>query len=272
MISPKIILNVLKLWMILLFLNSCKSAKEIIQKPTWLLDRPIDNAYYIEIGSALKSANISEYQQSAKNNALNDLSGEISIQISNTSLLYKLSSNDVYFETYDSKTATSTNELLEGYELAETFGDNQYYWVYYKLSKQKYYEIKQQRIQKALDLALTKYEKAENFITQSDYYNALILLIKATEDIRQFTSETLTTTYQGKEIYFGNELYNTIISCISSLKISSSNETINVKRGQILKDQLVFTVTDNSGKKIENIPVIKLLDSFYLEIKSSFNL
>jgi hypothetical protein len=254
--AKSMLLNLVNMVVIALCLSSCKSSKEIIQKPVWLSDRPINTEYYIGIGSALKSANISEYQQSAKSNALNDLSGEISIQIANTSLLYKLSSNDIYSETYDSRTATSTNELLEGYELVETFEDHQYYWVYYRLSKQKYYELKQQRIQKALDLALAKYEKAEHFIAQSDYYNALIMLIKATEDIKQFSSETLLTTFNGNEIYFGNELYTKITSCINRLKLQSSTESISVKRGQLVKDQLAFTITDNLGKKIENIPVI----------------
>lgn len=236
---------------------SCKTTKQIVQKPNWLLYRPVNPDYYIGIGSVLKNSNVNEYQQMAKKNALNDLAGEISVTISNTSFLYKLSVNDIYKDTYDSKTQTSTNEALEGYELVETFDDQNNYWVYYKLSKQKYQEIKQQRIQKALDNALSKFGNAANYKKEQQFYNTLILLIKAVEDIKPYLSEPLLTKYQGKDIYFGNELFNEILLCLNELKIQSTQKEITVKRGQIISDELLtFIVTDKKENKIENIPIV----------------
>ena len=50
------------------------------EAPSWVAKRPVDKNYFFGIGTASKSS--SNYIQSAKNNALSDLSSEISINIS----------------------------------------------------------------------------------------------------------------------------------------------------------------------------------------------
>ena len=237
--------------------TQCASTKVVPPKPEWLQNRPINSGYYIGIGSGNKKANINGYQQSAKNNALNDLAGEIRVKISNSSLLYTLAVNNSVNETFDSKTLTSTDESLEGYELVDTFEDQNNYWVYYKLSKQTYEEIKQQRIQKAIDNALSKYDKGLVFKSQQQYYNAFILFIKAIEDVKPYLTEQLLTKYQGNDIYLGNELFNEILGILNQLSISSDLKEITVKKGQAVEEELLtFSVSDKAGHRIENIPII----------------
>jgi len=233
------------------------SSKPTPTKPEWLMNRPINPEFYIGIGTCNKKSNINSYQQTTKNNALNDLAGEIHVNISNTSLLYTLSVNNTIKETFDSKTSTSINESLEGYELVDTYEDEFAYWAYYKLSRIKYAEIKQQRIQKAVDSALSKFETAVTYENQQQYYNALILLIKSIEDIKPYLSESLRAKYNDKEIYLGNEIFNKILHCLSELKIWSLQKEITVKKGQPIKSELLsFTISDRNGNKIENIPII----------------
>jgi hypothetical protein len=241
----------------MLYLPSCFTTQQVVQQPAWLTNRPKGNEYYIGIGSANKSQDVNQYQQTAKKNALNDLAGEISVTISNTSLLYKLSANDVYKETYDSKTSTTTQETIEGFEPVDSFEDKYNYWVYYRLSKSRHQQLKQQRIQKALDIAVSKYEKALTLRSQNQHAAALSMMVKAVEDIKPFMSEPLATQFLGKEIYFGNELINHILLSVGELKISPLKKDLNVKRGiGISEEELRFTVNDNNKNSVDNIPVI----------------
>jgi len=245
---------------------NCGSKKTIIVKPNWVANRPNNPEYYIGIGVTPKVGLINQYQQTAKNNALKDLVSEISVNISSSSFLYKLSVNDAMKETYDSRTSVTANEFVEGYELVNSFEDESNYWVYYQLSKQKYQELKRQRIQKALDNALAKYDNALNAKTKFQYQNALVLLVKAVEDVKPYLSETLITTYKNKEIYFGNELFSEIMYCINELKISSNTKEITAKKGQPLTNEmLTFVIKDSKGNKIENIPVIAEFSSGFMQ-------
>lgn len=251
---------------IILLSISCASKKTVIAKPSWVTNRPNNPEYYIGIGITPKVGLINQYQQTAKNNALKDLVSEISVNVSSSSFLYKLSVNDAMKETYDSKTSVTANEFVEGYELVSSFEDESNYWVYYQLSKQKYHELKRQRIQKALDNALAKYDNALNAKIKFQYQSALVLLVKAVEDVKPYLSETLITTYKNKEIYFGNELFSEIMYCINELKISSNTKDITAKKGQPLTNEmLTFVIKDSKGNKIENIPVVAEFSSGFMQ-------
>lgn len=255
--NSSLLFSGLKLLLLSVILTQCVSTKTLPVKPSWIEKKPVDSESYLGIGTSPKSSKNTDYQQLAKSNALNDLASEISVRISNTSLLYTLSSNNTLKETFDSKTYTSTKEDLEGYELVDSFEDETNYWVFYKLSKQKYREIKQIRINKAIDLALSKYQKATSLIETQQYYSALILLFKAVEDVKPYITEPLTATYQQKEINFGTTLLNDILFCINEIKISSDSRTVNVTRAKMVNEELLtFFVSNQKGANLENIPLI----------------
>jgi len=135
--NSSLLFSGLKLLLLSAILTQCVSTKTLPVKPSWIEKKPVDSESYLGIGASPKNSKNTDYQQLAKSNALNDLASEISVRISNTSLLYTLSSNNTLKETFDSKTYTSTKEDLEGYEMVDSFEDETNYWVFYKLSKQK---------------------------------------------------------------------------------------------------------------------------------------
>ena len=85
--------------------------------PNWVQQKPIENFYYSGIGMAVKSGN--NYQAIAKNNALNDLASEISVQINSTSVLYQIESNEQFREDFRANTRLSSIENIEGRKLIE---------------------------------------------------------------------------------------------------------------------------------------------------------
>ncbi len=144
--------------------NTRKLQEEIEVKedlsPAWVKSRPISSFEYIGIGKATKRGAADEYQKMARNNALNDLASEIEVNVSSNSLLYTLEHDDRFSESYTQSIMTSSDLKLEGFEVTDSYEDDSYYWVYYKLNKATYEEIKAQWKKEALS-------RAEQYLTNA---------------------------------------------------------------------------------------------------------
>ena len=88
----------------LVFLASCGGVKEIPLEestyPQWITNRPISSDTYVGIGKALK--NTEDYRAIGKQNALTDLSSEISVLLSSESIFHQVDKGDSYREDYQS--------------------------------------------------------------------------------------------------------------------------------------------------------------------------
>lgn len=245
---------------IILVAISCGAEKKLAKieaaKPDWAKTKPVSSSYYIGVGSAPKTVNVNDYKQNAKQNALTDMAGEISIKVSNTSVLNKLESDYSYGESYVSKTQTAVADDLEGYEPVDSYEDEYNYYVYYRLSKSLYAKLKQEKIDKAVENAKTKYAEAENYIAKHNYKDALTYLIRAFDDIKPHMGESLETELNGEKVYFGNELINKIQVTLNELKINPAQNQIITKRGfKITKEQLTFTLKDKTGSAVSKMPL-----------------
>ncbi|HEY8402725.1 MAG TPA: LPP20 family lipoprotein [Cytophagaceae bacterium] len=138
----------------LLVLPSCRTARPVTtndtatvvtaeaKKPAWVSKRPIDYRYYIGIGVASKKNQLN-YQQLAKKSAMEDLVSEIKVKIEGASMLHQIDQNDKFREMYQSHVKTIISESIEGFELVDSWEDENEYWVYYRLSRESYeYEKK----------------------------------------------------------------------------------------------------------------------------------
>lgn len=122
------------------------------KQPSWVTKRPIDKAYFIGIG-VVKKSNSKEYIQSAKNNALNDLSSEITVNISSELVDISIEKYGMNNDEIRSEIHTTTKADLEGYELVDTWENDYEYWVYYRLSKSLYQtqiELKKRKFNQSL--------------------------------------------------------------------------------------------------------------------------
>lgn len=113
-------------------------------KPIWLTAKPVQSGYFVGIGHSTKDG-LNNYIQSAKKSALEDLVSEIKVNISSTSLLSQLDVNKEFQERYEQIIQTTAADEIEEFEQVEAWEDERNYWVYYRLSKQRYNEIKDQK-------------------------------------------------------------------------------------------------------------------------------
>ncbi|MFO8129363.1 MAG: LPP20 family lipoprotein [Bacteroidales bacterium] len=238
----------------------CGTEKDLAKQrrdwPEWAKRKPVTEGYYTGIGSAPKTANIDRYKQIARQNALNNLAGEISVTVSGRSVLHTVEVNYNLSEYFSSRIITSSEEELEGYELVDTFEDADRYFVYYRLSRSLFEKIKRERMEKAMDKAKTEWKKAMDYRDKGAYRNALVSQVKGLHELRNFLNEPLKTTLDDREVYLGNALVYQIQYTLDNIRILPSRESIVATRGYpVTAGQLRFRITDSDGRPLGSVPV-----------------
>lgn len=219
--------------------------------PSWVSIRPNSAGYYTGIGSANKTADMNQTQQTAKQNALADMASDISVNISTNSLLSSFESNSSFSEDFSKTIKAQAEQDLEGYETVGNYEDQNSYWVYFRLSKADYQRIKEERRAKAVTKALDLYDKAINAERAGDVRLAIVNFIKALEPLKPYFADPLQVQYQGKDIYLGNEISREISQVISSIRVEPINKQIKVKQGQpLMIGQLEYKVTYKNGQPL----------------------
>ena len=131
---------------ILLVTLSCSPNTSVAKRraPQWVKERPVSSEYYIGIAVTNKNTNAGNYMQLAKNQALQDLASEISINISSNSVLHQFEDNTSFKEEFEANVKTSIVQELEAYEMLASWTNKKTneYWVYYRLSKNQYALLK----------------------------------------------------------------------------------------------------------------------------------
>lgn len=244
---------------ITLLFVACGSQKNVTtldNLPDWVKKKPIVLGYYVGIGSVQKTPDGTDFQDAAKNNALADLASEISVTISSHSVLNQFESVLGYSEDFSAQTQASTKVDLEGYELVNSFDSPTHYYVYYRLSKEKFAALQEQHKQDAISKSLDFYQKALASQSQLRYLEAIASFIKGLEMVKPYLSESLETNWEGNTIYLGNELFNGLLSTIQMIRITPKIEDILVKNGATIgSDQLRYTVSDSQGNPLEDVPI-----------------
>lgn len=246
------------LFTLLFLLAGCGSQKDIAeieaQRPQWAKSKPVTPGYYTGLGAAPKAGNPQYYQQLARSNALKDIAEEISVNISSSSALRTMEFDDSFTQQYTSNIVTNSSQNLEGYELVDTYEDELYYFVLYRLSKSEFEKLKQERIRVATEKAKSQLNSAMKAQQNSEYLNALNGMIKALESIRPHLHESLETTYKGEQVYLGNYITREIQKTLQGFELSAAQKTIRVKRGTTIdQEKLKFFLKDRSGHPVKGI-------------------
>ena len=233
------------------------------KKPGWVKKRPNIKGYYIGIGIAEKAKENKDYLRQAKNNALNELASEITINIS-SKIMDKITIQSGLSESeFRSEIQSTTKSSLENFEHVDTWENKTEYWVYYRLSKSKYEEGKRLKLEKAMNLSKDLFSKAKREETGNNPSSALNYYKQAFNPIRNYMTEALKTDFEGSEIFLSNEIYTSLQSLIGRIEIKPERSTLPAKVGRPLKEgYLIHAIyTDDNGAEH---------DAFNLPLKLSF--
>ena len=177
----------------LVLLASCTGLKEISNQdvvyPNWISSRPISTEYYI--GIAKSSKNKPDYEAIAKQNALLDLSSEISVNISSESIFHQVDKGDTYREDYQALIKVESQKNLEGYTMVASWESDDEYCMYYQLSKTQWEKIRADRIQKAITIAYSHYKTAEAYSVEKNFMLSIHYAVKALDALHLYMNETL---------------------------------------------------------------------------------
>ena len=231
-------------------------------EPNWVQKRPNDKNFYHGIGVVSKY-NSENYIQTAKNNALNDIASEISINISSELVDIMIEQSGMSEEQSRSEIQALTKADLEGYELVDTWDNGNEYWVYYKLSKKIHNANIQLKKENAISLSLDLFKKAkqkeENWNTQGSTINSAIeYYIQALKPLEKYYGTPLEANFEGNNIFLQNEIYSSLQWILSKVKLKSLNTKLDVKVGSTLSHELQVKATftnDGSTVIVSNLPI-----------------
>lgn len=247
-------------------LVACKGRQGEVAAPTaapppaWVEAHPVDDAYYIGIGVAGK--NTTDYQGSAKKNALNDLASEISVQVQGNSLLYTLDKRAQFRETYTNTIRTRTDEQLEGYELVDSYDNGNDYWVYYRLSRSKHAQLKSQRRQQAIDLATDLHARSHQALDRGDLRSAMDLELRALLALKEYWGEALPVDRDGDQIDLGNDLYASLQRMTADIRISTLPERCVLDQSNAFRREMLVKVAYRDGPRSTDLVQVPIVLSY----------
>lgn len=200
-------------------------------KPLWLTAKPVQPGYFIGIGHSAKDG-LNNYIQSAKKSALEDLVSEIKVNVSSTTILSQIDINKEFQERYEQIIQTTAVDEIEEFEQVEAWEDDKNYWVYYRLSKQRYKEIKDQKKRDAVSLGLDFFTKAKQAERNSEPVTALGFYYQGFRAIEKYLDEPIRLEFEGKEILLTNEI-------IAGMQLLLDKIELNVEPKEVMLNRRI---------------------------------
>ncbi len=254
-----------RLVFILLVFSGCSpsvtnsSLKSNLQngRPDWLTSKPVESSYYIGIGHSVKDGT-NNYLQSAKNSALEDLVSEIKVNISSTSVLSQIDANKEFQERYEQIIKTTVADEIQEYEQVDSWEDERNYWLYYRLSKQRYKDIKDQLKRDAVSQGLDFFIKAKESERRSEFVLSLGFYYQGFRAIEKYLGEPIRIDFEGKEILLTNEIIASMQLLLDKIELTVSPAEIILNRRVAQNDLAVLAkaVEKNSRKAIGDLPLV----------------
>jgi hypothetical protein len=246
---------------ILVLFQACAPGRSVSEpetpRPDWVLRRPIIPGYYIGIGWAQKTSNVHQYMNTAKQNALSDLAGEISVTISSNSVLHAFESKLGFREDFSSTIQARTQEELEGFDVVDTWEDQGNYWIYYRLSAAKHKEIKDKRKNDATRISAGMFENALNSRDRGEFRTSLVQFINSMDALKNYFDDPLQVEFRDRDIQLGNEIFNEISATISQIEIVPLQSQIGIKTGQEIPPSLLrFGVKSRTAGPVSDFPLV----------------
>lgn len=214
------------------------------------------DSYFVGIGHAAKTGT-NNYVQEAKKSALEDLVSEIKVNVSSTSVLTQIDNNKEFRERYEQMIQTTAADEIEEFETVDSWEDDKNYWVYYRLSKMRYREIKEQQKRDAVTLAMDYFTKAKQSERESNPIQALGFYYQGFRAVEKYLAEPITLTFEGKEMILTNEIYASMQKLLDDIQLNAtpSQLTLNRRVAQGSQSVMIHATSKSSKKSMADLPL-----------------
>ncbi|MCU0367426.1 MAG: LPP20 family lipoprotein [Cyclobacteriaceae bacterium] len=236
--------------------KSSSQAKNTKERPAWLSAKPVQSGYYIGIGHSVKDG-LNNYIQTAKKSALEDLVSEVKVNIASTSVLSQIDINKEFQERYEQIIQTTIADEIEEFEQVEAWEDERNYWVYYRLSKQRYKEIKEEKKRNAVSLGLDFFTKAKQSERNSEPVTALGFYYQGFRAIEKYLDEPIRLEFEGKEILLTNEIIASMQLLLDQIELAVQPKEVVLNRRLAQNELSVIAQASFKGaqKTINDLPL-----------------
>ena len=241
----------------LLILVSCKSVKpqaEQVVRPAWVEQRPVNGFYYTGIGFVSKSQRPYDYQQIAKKNALDDLLGEIKVNVSSNSILSQYQNNQNFSQQYFSDVKLVASETVENFEVVSSWENKEQYWIYYRLSKSEFEAQRQKKRDEAVSKAISLLMYADALESGTQFVSQFRARVRALVAVQQFLNESVEGSYRGKQVFLINEIINQLQDQLIHVQIKANPDKLKAIIAKALPEPIQVNV--RFGSKSVNEKVI----------------
>ena len=219
-------------------------------KPAWLNAKPDQSIYYIGIGHSVK-AGTNNYTQEGKKSALEDLVSEIKVNISSASVLSQLDADKKFQEKYEQIIKTTAADEIEEFEQVDSWQDEKNFWIYYRLSKQRYKEIKDEQRRNAVAIGLDFFTKAKQAVRNNEPVLALGFYYQGFRAIQKYLGEPIRLEFEGKEILLTNEVIASMQVLLDKMDLSVNPSEVALNRRVSIGDQSFSAkAIDKASKKV----------------------
>jgi hypothetical protein len=186
---------------------------------------------------------------------------QIKVTISSQSVFLQMERESGYEEDFKSNIEVKAKEILEGYELVSTYTQSNEYWVYYQLSKQKYHETRNARIQEAIEES--KYFLNKAVLYSTPYKDKYIYYVQAMAKLEPYLSEPLLTEFDRENVYLGSEIIARFRSYVDDYQLYCVSKKISAMIGNTVSK--IDLAVEYDGNRLSNIPLMAV--SADLELK-----
>lgn len=238
-----------------MFVVLLSSERAYCGKPEWVEKRPIIPGVYVGIGMTGTNRPASEYTETAKNIALNDIASQITVSISSDVLRKVFETQEKLGEEFQSQIRATARAELEGVQLVDTYEGDDEYWVYLRLSKAEYEARRAGKMSNAVAVAMDLYSSGRKNEQQGNIARALELYTQALGPIEKYIAEPLEVSYEGQRKLLVNEILSSLQTLLNRITIGTTEAKRNAKVGRPLKPDLHILATLDGTK---NIPVALL--------------
>jgi len=230
--------------------SSAPQGYQLTPKPHWLTEYPVTPNYYVGIGSASKNQFGAESLKSAQDLALADLASQISVTITSDIITSLIEKGDITEEEYMASARSQAIADLEGHELVDSWQDQDYQYVYYRLSKAQYAAIQARKRQAALALSVDFLKKAQAAETLSNFSEAFGAGLQAYRPLIPYLNEALQVDFNGNSIILSNTINQFLHSLITDIDLLPNKKNVTGKLGQPLSEKLRVLAKRTDGQAI----------------------
>lgn len=251
--------------MLLLLVASCTPNKEVAMTPErpmpdWVRSRPINPAYYIGVGSVSKRIEPVEYTSVAKKNALNDLTSEIRVTVKSESFLNTMQVNKQVQEEFNSTIATFSDEEIEGFEIVDNYETETDYWVFYRLSKARHEQIRQEKKTAVMRAAYDHLQRARQAREDANVTGAADAYLRGLFEMKEYWNDVNRFSENGNDIYLDNQIFQEFKSLVSKVELAVEPAEIMLNADNSFSQEVrVYAKLD--GKPVSSLPVTYTYDN-----------